>query len=106
MIEEVFKYKEIVESIAQEIKKSPFKVEYVIKESKIIPGTFYRKLKNNTFTPDEIIRILYVIKPKEAHEFKFQLLLKKSLKNVKEGNTISNDEMKKRINEKYGFDIS
>lgn len=38
-------------------------MEYIVKERRIYPATFYRKLKSNFFSPDELIRILVAINP-------------------------------------------
>lgn len=99
MIDLILNYKKITESIPEELKKSPFRMEHVVKESGINISTFYRKLRNNTFNPDEVLKIFTIIKPEETDIYKFELLLKESLQDVKEGKVIDHKEMKKYINE-------
>ena len=105
MIEEIFKYKKVTKSIFNEINNSPIRMEHIIKQSGIPTASFYRKLKASSFTPDEMIQILIVIKPEEARKYDFQLLLKEGLEDIEKGNTISHEEMKRRINEKFDLDI-
>lgn len=101
MIAEVFKYREVTKALSDEIRNSPFRVDYIVKKIGMSSRTFYRKLRLNTFTPEEIIEILFIIKPKEAHEYQFEISLKESLEDVKHGRVIDHEEMKKRIMKKY-----
>jgi len=80
MLAEIIKYKSILNSIGDLIANSPFKMEYIIRETEIPPSTFYRKMKNATFTPDEIMKIAKILRPEEVYLFE----LKESIKDAKE----------------------
>lgn len=80
MVAEIVKYKSILNSVGDLIAKSPFKMEYIIKETKIAPSTFYRKMKNATFTPDELMEIAKILSPEEVYLSE----LKESIRNAKE----------------------
>ncbi|MHC0439757.1 hypothetical protein [Flavobacterium sp. 3-210] len=71
MIQEIIAYKNIVNDIEELMTKSPFKKNYIIEQIGIPSPTFYRKLKTQTFTPDEMLSIAKILSPEE--NFKLQL---------------------------------
>lgn len=66
MIQEIIAYKNILSGIEGLLEKSPFKKNYIIEQIGIPAPTFYRKLKSLSFTPDEVLKIITVVKPQEA----------------------------------------
>jgi len=100
MIQEVYKYKTILESLEDLINKSPYKKGYIIKEVGITAPTFYRKLKNLSFSVEEVIALLKVINPKEFYKQELLESLEASRKELEQGKTISSSEMRKLMREK------
>ena len=110
MIAEIVKYIEIQNNIDQILKDSPFKMSYIIEKSGIKKPTFFKKLKEKRFTPEELLTISKTIEPKQwRNETKEEILesLKRSEEDFKNGKGISGeivmDRMRKRI-EKYKED--
>jgi predicted transcriptional regulator len=110
MITEIEKYIEIQNNIDQILKDSPFKMSYIIEKSGIKKPTFFKKLKEKRFTPEELLTISKTIEPKQwRNETKEEILesLKRSEEDFKNGKGISGeivmDRMRKRI-EKYKED--
>lgn len=93
MIQEIITYKNIVNSIEDLMEKSPFKKTYIIKKAGIPSPTFYRKLKTQSFTPDEMLAIAKILSPEE--NFKMELLkgIEQGKRDFKEGNFITHEEM-------------
>jgi len=65
MIAEIEKYIEIQNNIDEILKNSPFKMAYIIEKSGIKKPTFFKKLKEKRFTPEELLVISKTIEPKE-----------------------------------------
>lgn len=93
MIKEIIKYKNILSDIGELIDNAPYKKSYIINEVGISTPTFYRKLKSNTFTPDEALKIIRLIDPKEAYAYDLEEGLRKSREDFKNGRTYSTKEV-------------
>ncbi|MCD9573742.1 hypothetical protein [Flavobacterium soyae] len=93
MIQEIIAYKNIVDNIESLMDKSPYKKNYIIEKVGISSPTFYRKLKTQSFTPDEVLSIAKILSPEEN----FRLQLKAEIENAKreyeEGNFMTHEEM-------------
>ena len=110
MIAEIEKFIEIQNNINKKIKNSPFKMSYIIEKSGIKKPTFFKKLKEKRFTPEELLVISKTIEVRQwRNETKEEILesLKKSEEDFKNGKGIPGEivleKMKKRI-EKYRKD--
>jgi predicted transcriptional regulator len=68
MITELLVTQKIVANFDKTISNSPYKTEYISEKANIPLPTFYRKLRQNKFTLDEIIKIIEVIAP-EQYEY-------------------------------------
>ena len=64
MIAEIQKYIEIQNNIDQIIKNSPVKLSFIIEKSGIKKPTFFKKLKDKRFTPEELLIIAKYVDPK------------------------------------------
>lgn len=90
MIAEIEKYIEIQNNIDEILKNSPFKMSYIIEKSGIKKPTFFKKLKEKRFTPEELLVISKTIEPKEwRNESKEEILesLKKAQEEIDNGET-------------------
>ena len=110
MIAEIEKYIEIQNNIDQILKNSPVKLSFIIEKSGIKKPTFFKKLKDKRFTPEELLNIAQHVDPKTwRNETKEEILesLKRSEEDFKNGKGISGeivmDRMRKSI-EKYKED--
>ena len=74
MITELLETRKIVANFDKIISNSPYKTEYISEKANIPIATFYRKLRDNKFTLDEIIKIVEIIQP-ELYEY--EMLSKK-----------------------------
>ena len=98
MIAEIKKYIEIQNNIDQILKNSPVKLSFIIEKSGIKKPTFFKKLKEKRFTPEELLNIAQHCEPKEwRNETKEEILesLKRSEEDIKNGRTTSFEDFKK-----------
>jgi len=89
MIAEIEKYIEIQNNIDEILKNSPFKMSYIIEKSGIKKPTFFKKLKEKRFTPEELLIISKTIEPQWRYETKEEILesLKRADEEIKNGET-------------------
>ena len=88
MIAEIQKYIEIQNNIDQILKNSPVKLSFIIEKSGIKKPTFFKKLKEKRFTPQELLIIAQNVEPKTwRNETKEEILesLKRSEEDFKNG---------------------
>lgn len=87
MIAEIEKYIEIQNNIDEILKNSPFKMSYIIEKSGIKKPTFFKKLKEKRFTPEELLVISKTIEPRWKNETKEEILesLKRSEEDFRNG---------------------
>ena len=86
MIAEIQKFIEIQNNIDQILKNSPVKLSFIIEKSGIKKPTFFKKLKEKRFTPQELLIIAEHINPKTwNNDLKEEILesLKKSEAGIK-----------------------
>jgi predicted transcriptional regulator len=74
MITELLETKKIVANFDKTIINSPYKTEYISEKANIPLPTFYRKLRENKFTIDEILAIIEIIQPEQ---YQFEMLNEK-----------------------------
>lgn len=97
MIQEVIRYKSILENLPELIEKSPFKKGYIINKVGISAPTFYRKLKSGSFTADETLKILRLINPEEAYLNDLKQTIIKENAAVLKDTTFNRSEIVKEI---------
>ena len=72
MIQEIINFKRVGEELAERIAQSPYKKEYIIQQTNNSPATFYRKLKNRSFSPDELLSLAKILVPEEFYRWEFE----------------------------------
>ena len=90
MIAEIQKFIEIQNNIDQILKNSPVKLSFIIEKSGIKKPTFFKKLKEKRFTPQELLIIAEYVEPRTwRNETKEEILesLKRSEEDFKNGRT-------------------
>lgn len=100
MIQEIIEYKNIVSGIEDLMNKSPFKKAYIIEQVGIPSPSFYRKLKTQTFTPDEMLSIAKILSPEENFRMELKLEIEKGKLDFKEGNFVTHEKMLKELKSK------
>ena len=99
MIAEIQKYIEIQNNIDKILKNSPVKLSFIIEKSGIKKPTFFKKLKEKRFTPQELLIIAQNVEPKIwRNETKEEILesLKRSEEDIKNGRFYSYEEVRER----------
>ncbi|HAH55514.1 MAG TPA: hypothetical protein DCM02_09630 [Flavobacterium sp.] len=97
MIKEVISYKNIVKKIPSLIKESDYKTEFFIKKLELKQATFYRKLRDNDFTVDEVEKIIILTNPDEILKLEFM----KAEDDIKNGRLSDHNEVMERLRIKY-----
>lgn len=93
MIQEIIAYKNILESIEGLIEKSAYKKNYIIEKVGISSPTFYRKLKTQSFTPDEVLSIAKILSPEENFMLDLKADIEQGKLDLKNGDFITHEEM-------------
>lgn len=97
MIKEVISYKNIAKKIPFLIKESDYKTEFFIKKLELKQATFYRKLRENAFTVDEVEKIIILTNPDEILQLEFM----KAEDDIKNGRLSDHNEVMERLRIKY-----
>lgn len=104
ILNSIFETRDILNNIDKHIAKSPYKIEYIIKELGINPGTYYRKLKDKRFTIDELIKICSLIYPEDYQSIQLSNELEESIKQVERGEIITVEDFFADYDKKYLHD--
>lgn len=102
MIAEIEKYIEIQNNIDEILKNSPFKMSYIIEKSGIKKPTFFKKLKEKRFTPEELLVISKTIEPQWRNETKEEILesFVRAEEDFKNGRIYTYNQVKERSRKK------
>lgn len=100
MIETVAKYNKYLETLPELISKSFYKAEYFINALEISQATYYRRLRENSFSPEEVTILTNLLFPKEAYEKEFLEAIEAGRKDFKKGNIFTSEEAAKLRAEK------
>jgi len=93
MIQEIIAYKNIVDNIEDLMNKSPFKKSYIIEQIGIPSPTFYRKLKTQTFSADEMLSIAKILSPEENFRLELKEEIEQGKRDLENGDFITHEEM-------------
>lgn len=97
MIALVEQYNSYVEKLPKLIKDSYYKAEYFWRHLNISEATFYRKIRENAFTPKEITILTELLFPNEV----ILQHLKQSELDIKEGRVEAHEVVREKLNAKY-----
>lgn len=100
MIQLVLKYQEYIENLRGYIDESPYKSSFFLKELNLSKPTFYRKLREQTFTVDEVSKLTKLLFPKEAYKQEFLESIKEGKEDVVLGNIKTSKEIRQSMREK------
>jgi len=85
MILEIKNYIKISNSIDEILKNSPFKIKYIIEKTGISEPTFFRKMKEKKFLPEELLKIAEIIEPEKNSTEHILKAIEEGLEDVKNG---------------------
>ncbi|KAF2080816.1 hypothetical protein [Flavobacterium sharifuzzamanii] len=97
MIEIVENYENYINSLPELIDKSYYKTEFFIQKLGLKHATYYRKLKSNSFTHQEVKLITSLLFPEEI----LMQELQKSQEDIKAGRTVDFEDFKQKLRAKY-----
>jgi adenylate cyclase class IV len=90
-LEIVADYKNLISNISQLIDISGYRNDHIAKKIGILPQTFSVKKKRQSFTVDEVGKIMEVIDNEDVEEF----VMLEVLRSRKDDENLSSDEFKK-----------
>lgn len=97
MIHLVNEYDKYVSNLPELVSKSYYKAEYFIQNLNLKNATYYRKLKENNFTPQEIKKITELLFPEEVLLHKLQ----KSEEDIQQGRVLDHEDVMTKLRSKY-----
>jgi predicted transcriptional regulator len=97
MIQEILTYQKLVNGIDELMNKSPFKKNYIIEQVGIPGPTFYRKLKSQSFTPEEMLSIAKILSPEEYFMMELKAEIEQGKLDYKEGRFIKHEDVLKEM---------
>lgn len=97
MINSILNYKQELINLPDTLANSPFKKNYIIKQMGMPTPTFYRKLKNLTFTADEMLAIAKIIKPQETALIELKESIERGKNDFENGNITSHEDVVSKI---------
>ena len=101
MIQIVKEFQDYALNIGKYIDKSNYKTKFFVDLLDLSRATYYRKLREHTFSVDEIGKISEVLFPKEAYLFQIQEDLKLAKADILKGRVVDHDTVMKELKEKY-----
>ena len=101
MIQVVKEYNNYIQNLPELINKTDYKASYFIKLLGLKAPTYYRKLRENAFSIDEVNKLTTELYPKEAFLEEIKRDLKISHDDLKNGRVVEHQEVMKQLTEKY-----
>lgn len=100
MIQLVNEYSDYVEDLKNRIKDSKYKTSFFLEELGIPKASFYRKLRENTFTIEEVQKITKILFPKEAYKQELLEAIDQGRSDIENGRLISSADMRSAMRKK------
>jgi hypothetical protein len=85
MLDIIYGYQRLLDTIDTYIENSKFKKEYLIEQLGVSRATFYNKVKKKNFTIDEMVLLSTLLFPEEAKAFEIKEALRASQEDSKAG---------------------
>ncbi|UOE42342.1 hypothetical protein MTP09_06820 [Chryseobacterium suipulveris] len=101
MVVEIVNYIKVLENIDVALKSSPFKLNYIIEKLGYKENTFFKKLKEKRFTPEELLSISEIIRPEEYREYEINKMIEEGFKDMEEGRVRNFNELMEEKRRKY-----
>ena len=101
MVVEIVNYIKVLDNIDVALKSSPFKLNYIIEKLGYKENTFFKKLKEKRFTPEELLSISEIIRPEEYREYEINEMIEEGFKDMEEGRVRNFNELMEEKRRKY-----
>jgi len=101
MITLVKDYNNYLRNIPRLISETHYKSEYFVNLLKLKAPTYYRKLKSNSFTTEEVSLITKALYPKEAYLEEIKADLEEAKEDVKKGRVVPHKDVMEALRKKY-----
>lgn len=101
MIQEIIAYKSLMSSIEDRISASPYKKSYIIAKVGIPAPTFYRKLKTQSFTADEMLELAKILAPEEYYLLELKESIKRGKDDYKNGNFRKHEDVISELRKEF-----
>ena len=85
MIQLVSEYSNYLEELPELIKESPYKTAYILEKLQIPKATYYRKLKDKSFSVEEVTELTKILFPKENYLQEIMETLARSREDIENG---------------------
>ncbi|MHA7830604.1 MAG: hypothetical protein ACX93O_05860 [Flagellimonas sp.] len=106
MLDIVLNYKSLLENINKYIEESKFKKEYIIDELGISRATFYNKLKKQSFSVSEMIKLSSLLFPEDVKALEIKQALERSRKDSASGRVLEHKSVIDDARKKYPCESS
>lgn len=97
MIQLVSEYSNYLESLPNIIKNSPYKTAHIIKELQMPKATYYRKLKDKSFSVEEVMELTKILFPHESYSKEIRETLATSREEIQIGKFTEYEKLMARI---------
>lgn len=97
MVETILEFQKLQRQIPQVMADSKYKASYFIEALNLTPSTYYRKVSTAKFSPEELLKIVELINPKEYYRWEFAQEIKKGLTDLDTAKPIPHEEVKQMI---------
>lgn len=87
------KYKTLLQLLPELIDVSGYRNDYLSKKIGISPATFSAKKQRGNWTPDEVVKLMYVIENEDVEDY----LMLQLMRGAKNEETVSADDFRKEI---------
>ena len=101
----IYEYDAIIDKLAEDIKKSDFKIQFFLKLLNLKSSFFYKKLREKRFTSEEMKTISKHLYPSDYQNYKDKLiqeLLEISKNQILNGETSNFENILQESKNKYG----
>jgi len=101
MIQVVSDYKNLLGELPNLISQTDYKASYFIKLLNLKRPTYYRKLKNNSFTVDEVEVLTKALYPREAFLEEIKESVRIAKDQIKNGEVMAHETVMANFEKKY-----
>jgi hypothetical protein len=101
MIKIVKKFENYTYNIKDYIDNSNYKTKFFIELLDLSNATFYRKIKEHSFTISEIVKLTEVLFPKEFYDYQLTESIRKGREDYKNGKVTDASQLIEALKEKF-----
>ncbi len=101
MIHLVSEYSDYLKELPELIKNSPYKAGYIIEKLQMPKPTYYRKLKDNSFTVEEVKELTKILFPKETILKEIKENIARSRKEIETGEFTEHSKLMEEIRNEF-----